>query len=137
MFDVTSKTLNIVIKRGAKELGVASRLTVHSLRHVFCTSLLKNGVPLQIVSRLMRHSSIKITDSVYSHYIIEDLSLALNSRHPLIVGGMEVKDVFEMVKKAVEGTGVMSDKRFKIEFQHKNNFLFFKISSIFEKNLTV
>lgn len=123
VFKVTSKTLNKMVQNGAKKEGVKTKLTVHSLRHVFCTSLLKNEVPLQVVSRLMRHSSVKITDEVYSHYLIEDLSLALNSRHPLIMEGMEVEEVFEMVKKAVEATGVMKDKRFTIEISKNNEIL--------------
>jgi len=59
------------------------KYTVHTLRHIFCTSLLKRGVSLQIVSRLMRHSNVGITDKTYSHYLVEDLSLGLN-KHPLI-----------------------------------------------------
>ncbi len=127
VFKVTSKTLNKRLQKGTQKLNIKTKLTVHSLRHVFCTSLLKNGVPLQIVSRLMRHSSVKITDEVYSHYLIEDLSLALNSRHPLIMGGMKTEDVFEMVKRAVETTGVMDDKRFEIKFNQTQSGFVLKL----------
>ena len=83
-FPVTANTLNNTLKRGCRRLVVKEKVTVHTLRHVFCTELLKKGAPLQLVSRLMRHSTVKITDEVYSHFITEDLSHALNTFHPLI-----------------------------------------------------
>lgn len=84
LFKVTAETLNRCLRRGRQGLKIHSKVTVHSLRHIFCTELLKNGAPLQIVSRLMRHSSVRITDEVYSHYLIQDLSSILNDFHPLI-----------------------------------------------------
>lgn len=83
LFKVSPEILNRTLKRGSSKLNISPHLTVHTLRHIFCTSLLKGGVSLQIVSRLMRHSNVGITDKIYSHYLIEDLSLGLN-KHPLI-----------------------------------------------------
>jgi len=83
LFEVAPNRMNKTLKRGSFKLDIEPHLTVHTLRHIFCTSLLKKGVPLQIVSRLMRHSSVGITDRVYSHYLIEDLATGLKM-HPLI-----------------------------------------------------
>lgn len=79
LFKVSPEALNRTLKRGSSKLNISPHLTVHTLRHIFCTSLLKRGVSLQIVSRLMRHSNVGITDKIYSHYLVEDLSIALNS----------------------------------------------------------
>jgi len=61
----------------------------------------------------MRHSSVKITDSVYSHYMIEDLSYALN-KHPLITKGLSVKQVFNDIENIPKRLGLMKDGRFEI-----------------------
>jgi len=127
VFNVTPNTLNICLKRGCKRLRIHSKLTVHTLRHIFCTELLKNGVPLQVVSRLMRHSSVKITDSVYSHYMIEDLSFALN-KHPLITKGLSVKQVFDDIENIPEKLGIVKDKRFVFKIKRKKEGIFLNIT---------
>lgn len=112
LFQVGKETLNIALNRGGKILNLTRRITCHSLRHTFCTTLLKNGIPLQIVSRLMRHSSIKITDETYSHYNTEDLKQALITGHPLLRGALSDNDWLRLVEAAVKRTGVMDVGRF-------------------------
>lgn len=123
VFKVNREMLNKTIKRGAKRVGIESKLSIHSMRHIFCTSLLKNGVPLQIVSRLMRHSSIKITDSVYSHYIIEDLSLALNSKHPLVAQGLTPLENIKMLNQLIIQTGILDNTGLKSHLKFQKNKL--------------
>jgi len=41
----------------------------HMFRHTFATELLSKGVPIEDVSMLLGHKSIKITESYYSHWI--------------------------------------------------------------------
>lgn len=84
LFKISHEVMNRTLKRGSSKLNISPHLTVHTLRHIFCTSLLKGGVPLQIVSRLMRHSNVGITDKIYSHYLLDDLKEALG-QHPLII----------------------------------------------------
>jgi integrase len=43
----------------------------HMFRHTFATELLKKGVPIEDVSILLGHSSVKITESYYSHWVAE------------------------------------------------------------------
>ena len=43
----------------------------HMFRHSFATSLLKNGVSVEIVARLMGHGSAVITRKYYDHWIEE------------------------------------------------------------------
>lgn len=42
-------------------------LRFHDLRHVYGSVLLRNGVPLLTVSRLLRHKNIQTTANVYGH----------------------------------------------------------------------
>jgi len=112
VFKVTRETLNRCLKRGCETLNIKTKIRTHTLRHIFCTTLLKNGVPMQEVSRLMRHSSISITDSVYSHYVIDDLRLSLNSRHPLIREGLTPSEFFKTIQEVVKATGIFEDNRF-------------------------
>jgi integrase/recombinase XerC len=44
----------------------------HSLRHTFATMLLKKGVALGVVSKILGHSTIKVTAEVYAHFLDED-----------------------------------------------------------------
>jgi integrase len=41
----------------------------HMFRHTFATALLSKGVPIEDVSVLLGHKSIRITESYYSHWI--------------------------------------------------------------------
>ena len=41
--------------------------TFHSLRHTACTRLLEQGVPVDVVKEIMRHSNVEITLEVYNH----------------------------------------------------------------------
>jgi len=46
----------------------------HAIRHFFCTQLIvKHGVPVSKVSRLLGHSSIRTTEKIYTHWLESDL----------------------------------------------------------------
>ena len=55
---------------------LADDFTLYNLRHTYCTDLEKKGVPINIASRLMGHSSISITSKVYTHASTEALEIA-------------------------------------------------------------
>ena len=42
-------------------------IPMHGLRHTFATSSLEAGVPIEVISRILGHSSIEITSKVYVH----------------------------------------------------------------------
>jgi integrase len=54
-------------KRALKEAGLAETLRVHDLRHGFATQLLREGVPLVHISKLLGHSTLAITADLYTH----------------------------------------------------------------------
>jgi integrase len=41
----------------------------HMFRHTFATDLLSRGIPIEDVSVLLGHKSVRITESYYSHWI--------------------------------------------------------------------
>ena len=51
----------------------------HWCRHAFATRSLRDGVPVEVVSRLLGHSSITTTMSVYGHLTAEDARRALET----------------------------------------------------------
>lgn len=52
------------------------RLVFHELRHSAATILLAAGVPLSVVSRILGHSSVRITGDQYGHIAVEDQAAA-------------------------------------------------------------
>lgn len=45
------------------------KIRIHDLRHSFCTLHLQSGSPLQWVSKMLGHASIKMTADVYFHFL--------------------------------------------------------------------
>ena len=64
-------------KRFARAAGLGAR-HVHQLRHLSASLLLARGVPMPEISRILGHSSSRVTDEVYSHLSVEDLRPALD-----------------------------------------------------------
>lgn len=62
-------------------------ITAHDMRHTCATLLLKAGVPVQHVQRILRHSSIKITVDTYGHLLTEDLRAGVEKLGPPPVQG--------------------------------------------------
>jgi integrase len=60
-------------RAAAKRLGLP-RIRLHDLRHTHVTLLRKMGVPVEVVSKRVGHSSPSITSDIYSH-VAEDPAL--------------------------------------------------------------
>ena len=65
-----------LIRREARELGLAGRVTPHVLRHSFATTLYSEGTDLYKISLLLGHSSTRST-ARYSHVADRDLEKAV------------------------------------------------------------
>src|SRR6266568_3626559 len=59
----------------------ATRTPPHTVsagrRHTAATRWLRDGVPIEVVSTLLGHSSVSVTSSVYGHLTVEDARAAL------------------------------------------------------------
>ena len=53
--------------------------TPHQLRHTFATDLHREGVSLEVISRLLTHRSISTTSDLYLHLDVEDLRAGLET----------------------------------------------------------
>ncbi len=58
------------------------QMRFHDLRHTTATLLLRSGVDLVRVQRILRHSDIRLTADTYGHLVVEDLRDAVNSIAP-------------------------------------------------------
>lgn len=56
----------------------------HALRHTFGTRLARQGVPMHVLKRRMRHSRIQMTEKYYLHVEREDERRALLAETPLV-----------------------------------------------------
>lgn len=49
------------------ETPVDERVVVHTLRHTVASQMVRKGVPMEVISRTLDHSSVAITAQVYAH----------------------------------------------------------------------
>lgn len=65
---LTNQAYNRFLKSLAVIVGVREDLTSHMARHTFATIALNRGVPLQIVAKMLGHSTSKCTE-IYAQYL--------------------------------------------------------------------
>lgn len=69
--------VNTILRDTIKKLGWKKHVTAHILRHSFASNLIKNGVNLVYVQKLLGHSNLKVT-SIYTHANMEELDKSIN-----------------------------------------------------------
>ena len=69
---------NAYLKEVATAAGIEKHLTTHWARHTGATLLLNVGVPMEIVSKVCGHNSVKMTEKIYakmlSKTIVEEVT---------------------------------------------------------------
>jgi len=65
--------LQKAVKRSAYKACIDKRVTCHTLRHSFATTMLENGVNIRILQTLMGHADVKTTE-IYTHVMDKDIS---------------------------------------------------------------
>ena len=73
-----SRNMQRSLDRLVKRSGITRHVTLHTLRHTFGSTLLRNGVNIEVVSKLMGHANITITYNKYIHSIKEEEAKAMN-----------------------------------------------------------
>lgn len=63
---LTRNTVEAIVSKYARQAGIIKKVTPHTLRHSFATSLLWNGADIRAVQMMLGHASIKTTQ-VYTH----------------------------------------------------------------------
>lgn len=64
--DWTTQSVRRELRRFARAAGVDKHVTPHMLRHTCATLLLKDGVDLRFLQRLLGHENIATT-AIYAH----------------------------------------------------------------------
>lgn len=86
---ISNQKLNSYLKEIADLCGITKNLTFHLARHTFATTVtLTNGVPIETVSKLLGHSSIRTTQ-IYAKVLDRKVSEDMKS----------LKDKFGIIKK--------------------------------------
>lgn len=67
-----------IFKKYCAQIGITD-VTIHSFRHYFCRTLLKNGVDISIVAQLAGHTSGYVTAQVYTIPRQEELEAAIET----------------------------------------------------------
>lgn len=71
----------LILKQWAREAGIATPITPHTLRHSFALHMLRNGVDLRAVQQLLGHAHISTTQ-IYTYPTQEGLKRLYETAHP-------------------------------------------------------
>ncbi len=69
---ISVRTVQHIIKTLRERTGLSKKVTPHTLRHSFATSLLEAGVDIRVIQELLGHSSLNTTQ-IYTHLTKEHL----------------------------------------------------------------
>jgi len=63
---IGEKSIQLAVKKAARQAGIPKQISVHTLRHSFATHLLLNGVNIREIQDLLGHKNIETT-MIYTH----------------------------------------------------------------------
>lgn len=78
---ITTRTIQNVVRRWARQAGLPATVSPHTLRHSFATHMLDRGADLKTVQQLLGHESLATTQ-IYTHLSIERLHDVVRAAHP-------------------------------------------------------
>ncbi len=77
-FTIKYQQARYLFNKAKKELNLDSSITLHSLRHTFCSRLIETGTDIRVVQLLAGHKNITTTQ-IYTHIKNKQLELAINN----------------------------------------------------------
>jgi site-specific recombinase XerD len=82
---ISNVKYNYYLKVVAQNAGIDKPVSSHWARHTGATLLLNEGVPIQIVSKICGHSSIRITEQVYAKLLDETVVNAVQEARSKLI----------------------------------------------------
>ena len=82
---LTARSIQRMVSHYAKLAGITKKVSPHSLRHAFATSLLSRGADLRSVQAMLGHSNISTTQ-IYTHVTDPHLKKVYEDFHPTVEG---------------------------------------------------
>jgi integrase len=74
-----ARNLQRSLDRVMQNTHINKKVTLHTLRHTFGSTMLRRGVNIEVVSKLMGHANITITYTKYIHVIQEQKAKAMKT----------------------------------------------------------
>jgi integrase/recombinase XerD len=70
-----------MVSAAARAAGITRRVTPHTLRHTFATEMVRQGIDVVTLARMMGHVSVTTTQ-VYTRVVPRDLKKTHRATHP-------------------------------------------------------
>jgi integrase/recombinase XerC len=83
---LTARSVENILQRYAKSVGISKRVHPHMVRHTFATHLLDGGADLRVVQELLGHASLSSTQ-IYTHVSKSQAKKVYLAAHPLAKEG--------------------------------------------------
>jgi integrase len=88
--------------RDCCEAAEVKELRIHDMRHTFAQRLLSKGESIYLVSKLMGHSSVAVTQNHYGHLAISDLSHTIGRIDGVISSARLQQESFSRHNESIE-----------------------------------
>ena len=78
---LSTRGVQLLIKKHCRRTGVSTRTSPHTLRHAFATHLLDNGADLRSIQELLGHQQLSTTQK-YTHVSVDRMLDVYDQAHP-------------------------------------------------------